>query len=147
MADDPAPEADSNAAIQRMKEIADAVIDIEPDDFKQIIDNLPSALMIVDEKGKILLVNHQLELLFGYTRTVLLGKKFDMLIPDTYRDKHGKHFAGYMQFPSVRPMNPTNHFSGRRRDGTEVPLQISLGPIVSTRGIWAMAVIRPRTDA
>lgn len=134
-------------ALQRLKELADAVIEVEPDDFKQIIDALPSALMIVDETGKILLVNHQLELLFGYTRTFLLGKNFDLLIPEAYREKHKQHFAGYMRFPSVRPMNPTNHFSGRRRDGTEVPLQISLGPIVSTRGIWAMAVIRPRSDA
>lgn len=137
----------SDDNIARLMELSDSMLDIDPDIFRQIIDSLPSAVLIVDASGKILLVNKQLELLFGYHRSQLLGQNFDVLIPEENRDAHKSHFSFYMKEPTVRPMNPTNHFSGRRADGTGVQLQISLGPLISAHGIWVMASIRKRTDA
>jgi len=135
-----------NEPLSKLKEISTAleVYDAlaDPALVQQILDVLPDALLIADIAGRICMVNQQLELLFGYPRSMLLGEKFDILLPPEVRERHTGHFEQYFENPTVRPMNSSKALSGIRRDGREVKVQISLGPIVSGRGMLGLALIR-----
>jgi len=142
MADD----TDESDGLQRLREISGKLVDMDPDLFQQIIDALPDALLIADAQSKILLVNKQLELMFGWPRTMLMGQRLDMLMPEEVRTIHKAHFDDYFMNPSARPMNMGKHLTGLRRDGRLVTVQISLGPIISPQGTWGLALIRRAID-
>lgn len=145
-APEPVDAAASGDSISRLKEISDQLVTIDPDLFQRIVDAIPDAFLIADSKSNILLVNQQLEYMFGYPRSMLLGKRVDMLMPDAVRKVHAKHFDDYFMNPSVRPMNKAMHLIGQNRDGRPVTVQISLGPIVGPQGTWALALIRRIVD-
>ncbi len=134
------PSLDELRKVSQALEVTDAAFD--PALFQQVIDVLPDALLIVDSKARIVMVNGQLELLFGYPRSMLLGQDFFMFIPQELHEIHRKHFAGYFEQPNVRPMNFAKPLPGVRQDGSRVDVQISLGPLVSKRGMLALALIR-----
>lgn len=108
----------------------------------QILDSLPDGLIIIDDKGTIQLVNHQVELLFGYQRTLLLGQNIRMLLPDNLRERHDTHIQTYFAGPSVRPMNLSRALPGLHRNGSTTMVQITLGPVVSVQGVLALAIVR-----
>jgi PAS domain S-box-containing protein len=89
----------------------------------------PDATMVVDSSGRIRLANHLAEELFGYCVEEMLGQPVEMLVPERSRAVHQQHRADYMAAPHVRPMGASLPLSGRRRDGTEFPLEASLGPL------------------
>src|SRR5262245_2191277 len=89
----------------------------------------PDAIVVVDQAGLVVIVNGQTELIFGYPRNELIGKPIEILIPDRYKDAHCAHRSGYFANPKTRPMGSVAmSLSGRRRDGTEFPVEISLSP-------------------
>jgi PAS domain S-box-containing protein len=128
--------------IRALKSISDRLVDIDPSLFQQIIDNLPDGLLIADAQGHIILVNRQLELMFGYSRSQLLDKPVETLIPEDKREAHKKYFADYFRAPAARPMNKAMPLTGLRHDGSLVTVQIELGPLISSQGVWGLALIR-----
>jgi PAS domain S-box-containing protein len=103
-------------------------------------------MIIVDESGTITIVNAQSEKLFGYQREELIGQSIEMLIPERARRNHATHRATYTENPHVRPMGQGLELHGRRRDGTEFPVEISLSPLQTEQGTLISAAVRDITD-
>jgi len=110
--------------------------------FRELLEAAPDAMVIVDPKGRIALINAQTESLFGYGRAELLGRPVEILMPERYRQPHGAHFTEYRANPRVRPMGQALELPGRRKDGSEFPVEISLSPLPNQDHILMSAAIR-----
>ena len=93
--------------------------------FRSLLESALDAIVIVDHKGKIVLVNSQTERLFGYARAELLDNPIEILIPKRYREKHVDHRRSFLAHSGVRPMGTGLELQALRRDGAEFPVQIS----------------------
>ena len=114
--------------------------------FRALIEAAPDAMVIVNWHGHIALVNAQFEKIFGYPRKEILGQNVGVLVPERLRDGHREHMRGFMKAPKTRPMGQrSSELLGRRKDGSEFPIEISLSPLESTEGLLISAVIRDVT--
>jgi len=109
--------------------------------IRTLLESLSEGVVIIDSSGTILLVNTHAEQMFGYPKNELIGKPHAMLIPEHLRKVHEEHEAGYFKEPKVRPMGQLLDLTGRRRDGSEFPVEISLGFIETVNGVLAMAFV------
>ncbi len=125
--------------------ITPAIPGIENDWYREIVETAPDATVMIDSDGRIVLINRQTEILFGYERKELLGELVEVLVPDRYRGKHHIHRDGYFGDPNMREMGAGLELSGVRKDGTEFPVEISLSPLRTDRGVFATAAIRDAT--
>jgi protein-histidine pros-kinase len=114
--------------------------------FRGVVEAAPDAMILVDVSGKIALVNAQTEKLFGYTREELIGAPIERLVPARFRDRHPDYRGAYFGSPQVRPMGAGLELHATRKDGSEFPAEISLSPVVTSRGTFAAAAIRDATE-
>jgi two-component system, NarL family, sensor histidine kinase DevS len=114
-------------------------------DFEYLLDAVPDATAVIDEEGTIILINTQLENIFAYAREDLIGKPIRILIPERFHKVHPQHRMRYFRNPEVRPMGTGLKLYGRRCDGTEFPVEISLSPLKTPDGMLAIAAIRDIT--
>ena len=118
---------------------------VDPDWYRGIVETSPDATVMIDADGRIMLVNQQTERLFGYERQDLLGKRIEILVPDGYRDQHQIHRDGYFADPKVREMGGGSELLGRRKDGREFPVEISLSPLRAHKRVFVIASVRDAT--
>lgn len=114
--------------------------------FRLVVEASPSAMIMVNDRGLISLVNTQTEQLFGYTRTELLGTRMKMLVPERYRATHPDLRAAFFEHPSARAMGAGRNLFGLRKDGVEVPIEIGLNPIQTDEGAFVLASIIDITE-
>jgi PAS domain S-box-containing protein len=114
--------------------------------FRDLVDAAPDGVVVCDQQGTIVLVNAEAERIFGYPRDELVGQRIDLLVPDRARPLHGRHVSEYTGAPRLRPMGIGMELSGRRKDGGEVPVEISLSPVQTSKGVLVTAGIRDVTE-
>ncbi len=107
-----------------------------------ILDAAPDAMVITDADGCIVFVNAQTESAFGYARSELLGRDVEILVPERHRGSHSQQRHAYASAAKPRPMGIGRQFLGRRKDGSEFPVEISLSPIQTESGILIASSIR-----
>ena len=110
--------------------------------FRKLLESAPDAMIIADTRALIVEANAQTEKVFGYTRDELLGRDVEMLVPPRLREKHVAARAAYLREPKSLPMGAAGGLCGLRRDGTEVPLEISVSPIEMDDGLVIATVLR-----
>lgn len=114
--------------------------------FQVTVESAPSAMIMVNHEGRIILANKQTEQLFGYTRGELLGQSIDILVPRRYRERHSEHRGAFSRQPAVRPMGAGRDFYGVRKDGSEVPVEIGLNPVQTEEGLSVLASVVDITE-
>ena len=114
--------------------------------YRGLLESVPDAIVMVNNTGRIILVNGQAEELFGYTKAELLGKPIEILLPQRFREGHVGHRTQYFSEPKTRTMGAGLELFACRQDGTEFPVEICLSPLRTEEGTFAMSAIRDIAD-
>ena len=117
-----------------------------PDLARAALDAAPDAMLIIDASGIIRFANQQVSALFGYAHDEIIGQSVEKLMPERFRARHVGHREHYVSTVRVRPMGAGLDLFGRRRNGTEFPVEISLSPIEDVGRTLVAAAIRDVTD-
>ena len=110
------------------------------------IEAAPSGMILVDQQGQIILVNAQIEHQFGYSRHELLGQLVELLVPESFRAAHRGDRQHFFSAPSTRQMGKGRELFGRRKDGSEFPIEIGLNPVDTSEGIHVLASVIDITE-
>ena len=114
--------------------------------FELIVEGVPVALLMADEQRRISLVNRNTEILFGYLRSELLGEPLELLVPRRFREQHAAQVSNYLEAPTQRRMGAGRELFGRRKNATEMPIEIGLSPIRTAEGVFTLASIIDITE-
>ena len=127
---DPIPPPPSSRAVSDLLVSAD------------FLESFPDAAVVVDTNGAIIQLNSQAEELFRYQRGDLIGQKVEILVPEPHRRRHHAQREAFGQSPRIRRMGQGLDLYGRRRDGSEFPVEISLSPVETGEGTLVLSAIR-----
>jgi len=114
--------------------------------FRELIEHAPDAILQIDANGKIVIANRTAELIFGYSLGELIGMPVDELVPEAVRGEHAAHRKAFEAAGVSRPMGLGLELHARRKNGSEVPVEISLSPTQTENGVSVTAVIRDVTE-
>jgi PAS domain S-box-containing protein len=114
--------------------------------FRRTMEAAPTGMILVDERGKIVLVNAQLEKLFGYNRAELLGQSIEMMVPQRFRSRHPGYRANFFSDPNARLMGAGRSLYGLRKDGTEISVEIGLSPLETPEGSFVLSSVLDVTE-
>ena len=109
--------------------------------FRLAVEASPSGILLVNQTGQIVLVNAHIEELFGYGREELIGQSVEILVPERFASKHPEYRANFLAAPTRRAMGAGRELFGRRKDGSEFPVEIGLNPIETPDGILVLASV------
>ena len=118
--------------------------------FRVAVEGSPHGMLMVDPSGHIVLLNREIERIFDYSREELLGRSIEILVPTDVRDRHPELRSTFQRSPLTRSMGAGRDLFGRRRDGTQIPVEIGLNPIETDEGLFVLASvvdISPRKEA
>lgn len=116
------------------------------DSFRRVVEWAPSAMVMIDPEGIMVLVNAQTERMFNYGRAALIGQSVEILVPERFRQQHRGFRAGYLKDSQPRPMGIGRDLAGCRADGSEFPIEIGLNPIATEAGTMVLASIIDITE-
>ena len=114
--------------------------------FRAILESAPTAMVMIDRTGSIVVVNRETENQFGYGRDELLGKSVEMLLPERFRARHPDQRHGFFAQPEARRMGAGRDLFGRRRDGSEFPVEIGLKPVETDEGLFVLSAVVDITE-
>ena len=125
---------------------------LESASLRLILESLPTGTIIVDQLGRIVMLNRRVEEWTGYERKEILGQPVECLVPDRFKSSHPEHRGNYLASPRVRPMGGNLELFARRKDGSEYPVDISLHPLPLLDGMHVMvhmadATLRHQAEA
>jgi PAS domain S-box-containing protein len=106
-----------------------------------VLDDSPNPVLATDPRGRIRYVNRGLESAFGYTRDELIEQPVEVLVPGSAAEGHARRRAGFVAHPVARPMGIGMEQAGRRKDGSEFPVEISLAPVNTPDGPYILATV------
>ncbi|MBK8695108.1 MAG: PAS domain S-box protein [Deltaproteobacteria bacterium] len=112
----------------------------------RFIEAAPDAVVISDREGTIVEVNAQVERLYGYSRGELLGSKVELLVPERSRTAHVMHRGAFVSESSFRPMGAGMPLHGRRKDGSEFPVEVNLNPVQTDVGLRVVAAVKDLSE-
>jgi PAS domain S-box-containing protein len=108
----------------------------------ELLEAVPDAIVGVDGRGDIAFVNRQAERMFGYSRTEMLGCPVELLMPAALRDAHVGHRAAYVASPATREMGVGLDLVARRKDGSDLPVEVGLSPLRTAGAPMVVAIVR-----
>jgi PAS domain S-box-containing protein len=114
--------------------------------FRDLLDSMPDAVIVVNEIGRVGFVNRQAEAMFGYGSQELVGMPLETMMPERFRAGHGRHRERYMSQPHTRPMGQGLELYGQRKNGEQFPVEISLSPLRTDLGMFGLSAIRDITE-
>jgi diguanylate cyclase (GGDEF)-like protein/PAS domain S-box-containing protein len=114
--------------------------------FHATVESAPTAMVMIDSAGLIVLVNAETERLFGYARQVLLGQSVEMLVPERFRAQHPQLRSHFFAAPEAKRMGAGRDLFGLRKDGSEFPVEIGLNPIETEEGQFVLSAIVDITE-
>jgi PAS domain S-box-containing protein len=112
----------------------------------EFLETVPDAIVAVEPDGTIVQINSQTEALFGYQRSELIGQRIEVLVPESVRRAHREHRDAFAHAPKIRRMGAGLDLKGRRRDGSEFDVEISLSPVATGNGTLVLSAIRDISD-
>jgi len=127
------------------KEAEDALRESE-EHFRSLLETAPNAIVVVDENGEIQRVNSMVSTILGYEPEELISQPIEILLPGSLHKRHRDHRAVYHADPRTRPMGTAMELTALRKDGSEFPVEVSLGPLHSESGILVTAIMRDISD-
>jgi PAS domain S-box-containing protein len=114
---------------------------ISEEKFRLAVESCPGGMVMIDRGGKIMMVNGEIERLFGYRRAELIGRPVDMLVPESVRARHVGHREAFALKPETRRMGAGRELFARRKDGSEFPVEVGLNPIQTREGVLVLGVV------
>jgi formate hydrogenlyase transcriptional activator len=125
---------------------AEEAVRVSENRFRSLFESSPDAIIVTGDDGKIAEVNGRVEKSFGYNRSELLGQAVEILVPERFRQIHPSQRQQYTADPQVRPMGIGLELYGRRKDGSEFPVDIMLSPAETASGKVVLSVIRDLSE-
>ena len=109
--------------------------------FRLVVEAAPYGLLMINAAGSITMANPQCETIFGFTQDELIGQSMEILLPPSYREAHARHLLAYFAHPVSKHMGGLRDLPARRKNGTEIPVEIGLTPLRTANGLHTLATI------